>query len=243
MVRKKIVPPVTPRIVQPQPGQQFIRYVLLFFAFLLAVWFSYDYGRTKAPVSGETPVAQLHESEQRIEELEQERDELKQQVAEMEESMEQVNDAFRTAQSRTRALQQAQSSLREAPAPEATAPVRISEAVDNSLKLENLRIEQTESNNVFRIGFSVLRSGDGSDRVIGTIWIAVNGFSGKNPRSLSFKTLSPDRRPYVKMGFDLQQDVMEDLVLPDDFRPKNILIEAKPYGEKYTATSEKIDWD
>jgi len=44
------------------------------------------------------------------------------------------------------------------------------------------------------------------------------------------------------MGFDQQQDVMEDVVLPENFRPKNILIEAKPYGEKYTGTSTKITW-
>jgi hypothetical protein len=45
------------------------------------------------------------------------------------------------------------------------------------------------------------------------------------------------------MGFDLQQDVMEDVVLPEDFHPKNVLVEAKPYGDTYTGTSVKFDWD
>jgi hypothetical protein len=220
------------------------RYVLLFCAFLLAAWFSYDYGRTHAPVNGAAPVAQDRESEQRITELEQERDTLKQRIAELEQRMKQTNRALNAAQASTRAPQQADSSQREiqAKAPEPEPAASVSEPVDNTLNLENLRIEETESVNVFRIGFSVMHSGDSSDRVIGTIWIAVNGFSGKKPRSLSFKTLSPDGRPYVKMGFEQQQDVMEDVLLPDDFRPRNILIEAKPYGEKYTGTSQKIDW-
>ena len=245
MARPKVVPPVTPRIVQDPPGQRLFRYVLLICAVLLAVWFSYDYGSKQAPASGEAAVVQSGESEQRITELEQERDALKQQVAELEQRMKQANQALKAAQARTQAPQQAaQSSQRAAPVliPEQEPATIESDPADNTLRLENVRIEQTESENVYRIGFSVMHAGDRTDRVIGTIWIAINGFSGKQPRSLSFKTLSPDRRQYVKMGFDQQQDVMEEVVLPDDFRPKNILIEAKPYGDKYTGTSEKITW-
>jgi cell division protein FtsB len=240
MARKKIVPPVTPRIVQAHPGQRLFRYVLLVCAFLLAVWFSYDYGRVQAPANGEAAIAQDRESEQRIAKLEQERDRLKQRVAELERSVKQTSQAFTAAQAPQQTAQQTAPSQSEtqAQAPAAT----VSEPVDNTLELENLRIEQTESDNVFRVSFSVLRAGDSTGRVIGTIWIAVNGFSGKQPRRLSFKTLSPDRRPYVKMGFDRQQDVMEDVVLPEDFRPKNILVEAKPYGEKYTGTSMQTAW-
>jgi len=261
IVRKKIVAPVTPRIVQPNSGQRFLRYVLLFCAFLLVTWFSYDYGRTQAPVNAGAPVAQYGESEQGIAGLEQERDTLRQQVAELQQNMKQTRQDLEAAQARIQSLQQASSSQRDAPAPEpapAAAPIRavvpaaepepqpaavtfVSESVDNTLKLENVHIETTESPNVFRISFSVMQNG--SDRVTGTIWIAVNGFADGEPRRLSFKKLSPDRRSYVKMGFDLQQDVTEDVVLPDNFHPKNVLIEAKPYGDVNTGTSVKLDWD
>jgi len=254
--RKKIVAPITPRIVQANPGQRLFRYVLLLCVFLLTVWFSYDYGKTQAPANTGTPVAQSRESKQAITALEQERDTLKQQVAELKQSMEQAYQDLGAAQTSIQALQQAESSQLAAPAPEPApeplaepepAPVTqpattVSESVDNTLRLENVYIEATESENVFRIGFSVLREGDSSGRVTGTIWIAVNGFAGAEPKRLSFKKLSPDRRSYVKMGFDLQQDVTEDVVLPENFRPKNILIEAKPYGDIYTGTSVKFDW-
>jgi len=233
MARQKIVPPVTPRIVQEYPGQRLLRYALLFGVFLLAVWFSYDYGQSQIPASGDAPVAENRESEQRISELEQERDTLKQKVAELERSVKQAGRAIATAQAQRQAPRQAVSSRRKVPAPE---------PVDNTLKLENVRIEQTELDNVFRIGFSVMHAGDGSGRVTGAIWIAVNGFSNGDPKRLSFKALSPDRRLIVKMSFDQQQDVLEDVVLPEDFRPKNILIEAKPYGEKYTGTTMKTTW-
>jgi hypothetical protein len=261
MARKKVVPPITPRIVHANPGQRLLRYALLFCAFLLAAWFSYDYGRTQAPANAEAPVAQSRESEQGTTELEQERDTLRQQVAELQQSMKQAHQDLAAAQARIQALQQAESSLREAPEP-APAPTSalepepasepasepepetfVSESVDNTLTLANVRIIATESENVFRVGFSVMRNGDSSGRVTGTIWIAVNGFADGEPRRLSFKRLSPDRRSYVKMGFDLQQDVTEDVVLPENFHPKNVLIEAKPYGDTYTGTSVKFDWD
>ncbi|NHZ69854.1 MAG: hypothetical protein GWP20_01310, partial [Thermotogales bacterium] len=205
-------------------------------------WFSYDYGQSQTAGSGGAPAAQNRDSEQRIEALEKERDTLKQQVADLERNVRQANQAISAAQARLQVPQRttATPSTDKAPAP--TSAVTKSEALDNSLKLENVRIEQTESDNVFRIGFSVLRAGYGSGRVTGAIWIAVNGFSNGTPKRLSFRALSPDRRLIVKMGFDQQQDVLEDVVLPDNFRPKNILIEAKPYGDDYTSTSIKITW-
>lgn len=200
---------------------------------------------------------QSGEPEQGVTELEQERDTLRLQVAELQQNMKQTRQDLEAAQARIQALQQTASSQREAPkpvpaptsaldpdpAPEPAPVTTVSESVDNTLALENVRIVTTESENVFRIGFSVMRNGDRSDRVTGTIWIAVNGFADREPRRLSFKRLSPDRRSYVKMGFDLQQDVTEEVVLPENFHPKNVLIEAKPYGDTYTGSSVKFDWE
>ena len=44
------------------------------------------------------------------------------------------------------------------------------------------------------------------------------------------------------MGLEQQQDVMEEVVMPEDFHPKNILIEVKPYVDTYKGTSGKFDW-
>ncbi|MFQ5643300.1 MAG: DUF6776 family protein [Thiogranum sp.] len=239
MARKKIVPPVTPRIVPARPGQQLLRYGLLACAFLLAVWFSYDYGTTQAPAGNTAPVAQQsRESEQRIRDLEQERDALEQRIAALEQRLQQADRTIRTARARTPARQQVQPPKPQPPEPDIPA----TEPADNTLKLENVRIEQTDADNVFRIAFSVRHAGNSTDRVTGTLWIAVNGFANGVPKRLSFRKLSPDRRLVVKMGFEQQQDVREEIVLPAGFRPRNILIEAKPYGDRYTGTSGKIDW-
>lgn len=240
IAHQKVVPPVTPKIVQTTPRQRIIRYALILFAFLLTGWFSYDAGQSQAPAVSEIPTTQSQASSQRITELEQERNSLKQQVAELESGMQQVSQALATERSRNRVPKQATTTRRKIPAQK---PVAVPmETADFTLGLENIRIKQTASENVFQIAFSVINEANNTDRVLGTIWIAVNGFSGKEPRRLSFKRLSSDKRSYVKMGFNQKQDVKEDIRLPGNFRPKNILIEVRPYGEKYTGTSKKINW-
>lgn len=242
MARKKVVPPVTPRIVSAHPGRPLLVYGLLFGAFLLTLWFSYDYGKTQAPTGGEAPPAQSRAAEKHMAELELERDALKQQVAELESSVQQINQALGAAQARIRTLQRATASTPAAQPVSEPTPL-VTHVADYTLQLENVRIEPTDSENVFTIGFSVHRTNPAGGRVTGTIWIAVNGFLNGEPKRLSFKTLSSDRRSYVRMGFDQQQDVVESVVLPTDFRPKNILVEAKPYGDKYTGTAVKLAWE
>jgi len=241
IARKKVVPPVTPKIIRTSPRQRLIQYGLLFFAFVLSIWLSYEAGQHQAPADGKILTTAPQASKQRMTELEQERDSLKQQVAELEQSVEQVSQALTTERIRNKTPGQVMASPRKTPpAPPPVASAAAS--AELTLGLEGIRIEQTDSENIFRVVFSVINEANNTDRVTGTIWIAVNGFLDKEPRRLSFRKLSSDKRSYVKMGFNRKQDVTEEIVLPDGFRPKNILIEAKPYGEKYTGTAEKISW-
>jgi hypothetical protein len=245
IVRKnKVVPPVTPRIVTADPKRRLLRYGLLSCAFLCTAWFSYEYGRTRAAAGADEPLTQPGELQERFAVLEQERDALKQQLADLQQVLEQDQRSLEVQRARRQALQHAQTAQPEVaaaePEPETAAPRPA--AADPALTLGNVRIDGTESENLFRLAFSVTRAGDGGDRVTGTIWIAVNGTSRGRPTRLPLKTLSPERRTFVAMGFNQQQEVREELVLPDDFLPRNILIEAKPYGNTYTGAAESFDW-
>ncbi len=240
--KPKVVAPVTPRIVHANPGQRLFRYGLLFCALLVTAWFSYDHGRSQAPTSRNEPVIQPGRPDGRLAELEQERDALKRQVAELEQNLEQERRTFEAERDRMRALQQAPFPQREVPAAEPETAAIAQEAADPALKLENVQITETALENVFRIAFSVTHDGGGDDRVTGTIWIAVNGTTNGKPTRLSLKMLSPERRSFVAMGFNLRQEITEEVMLPEDFLPRNILIEAKPYSKEYTGTSESLAW-
>ncbi|VAW78197.1 hypothetical protein MNBD_GAMMA15-2123 [hydrothermal vent metagenome] len=240
-VRKKVAPPITPRIVQTHPRQQLFQYGLLLLFFVVTVWGGYEYGRSQAPAGVTAPVTQSDASKQRIAELETERKSLKQQIEELERSVKQVSQALSTERLRKQAPVRAAKPTHKAPA---IKPIPLTaESAGFTLGLADIRIEPTESENTYRIAFTVENNAGNDDRITGTIWIAVNGITGKEHQRLSFKTVSPSHRSHVKMGFNQQQEISEEIVLPEGFRPKNIQIEAKPYGEKYAGTSEKINWD
>lgn len=240
-MHKKIIPPVTSKIVRVNPRQQFVKNTLLIIAFLLTAWLSYNFGLSRSPVNDGTPVKQSRETQQHITVLEQERESLKQGVTELEQSAGKANKDLATIGASSPAPKQTLSSAQAIPAPKPADTVTAT--ADRVLTLRDIRLEQTDSENMFRIGFSVMNEASSADRVVGTIWIAVNGFSGKEPKRLSFNMLSSARRSYIKMAFNTQQDVSEELVLPEEFEPKNIQIEAKPYGDKYTGTMENVTWN
>lgn len=242
IVRKKIVPPVTPRIIQANPRQRAIRYGLLLLAFVVVAWLGYKAGISQTPAGTEDPATRSQASQQRITGLEKERDALRQQVEELERSVKLANQALASERAGKPSPEQAVTNKRRIPTPP-RRPVPLTESAGYVLGLEDIRIGQTAPGNRFRVSFSIINEANNDDRVTGTIWIAVNGMLDRKPVRLSFKRLSPDRRSYVKMGFNRRQNVTEEIVLPDNFRPKNILIEAKPYGEKYTGDSEKINWE
>jgi hypothetical protein len=255
MKYKTVVPPKV--VMQTSPGQRIFRVVLLVAAFVLAIWLSYDYGRTHAPTNGQGAVALDPESGERIAALEQERDKLKLQVAKLEQDVQASRQALEAARVGVRMREQANSAQPEAPQADATpadtAPAEATPASEapaaasapetgKRLTLGDVRIEPTESGNRFRYSFSVAYPGDTTKRIVGTIWIAVNGLSHGDPTRLSLKGISAERRAFVKMSLQGQQTVEGEITLPPDFSPRNMVIEAKPYDERYQGASGKFDW-
>ena len=247
MVRRKVVPPVRPQIVRSSARGRVLRYGLLVAGFALSAWLGYQYGRGQAPAGVVTASAQ-GESAQRIEALELERKELKQQVAELERSVARANRALAAARA-ARPAPPVKPAKKAAPAVKEPAPKSVPAPVDaappeasaaTALVLEGIRVEPL-GGGVHRLAFAI-HHGDDSDRVVGTIWIAVDGLQDGKPRRLSLRTLSADQRPYVKMGFSERQKVVEELRLPPGFQPRNLLIEVKPYGDRYQAVSQKLPW-
>ena len=258
IARKKVAPPVTPRIIQANPRRQRVQFALLALAFVLTAWLGYEAGLSRAPGQPPGEPGPGREASQRIAELEQQREALQQQVTELEHSVKQASQAL--ARERARASRPGNTASGKPASPARSKPVaaashtppapkpaaavtRKAEPVEYRLGLENIRIEPVAGENTYHVSFSVVNDAGNADRLTGTIWIAVNGFANKTPKRLSFRSLSADKRTYVKMGFNGRQDVSERITLPDGFRPKNLLIEAKPYGEKYTGSSMKLDWN
>jgi hypothetical protein len=246
MARKKKTV-VAPKVVmQANPPRRVLWAALSLVGVMLAMWFSYDYGRSLQAGMGKPHSAVSDgRSEQRIAQLEQERNRLRQRIAKLERELQAGRKPVGDPEAIVRAL------AAKKPVPPATAPTAapqidtpatVADGPSNALKLTAVEVEPSGSDNHFRFRFSVIHPGNDADQVVGTIWIAVNGLSHGKPIRLSLKQVSSEPRPYLDMRFTGQQAVDGELMLPPDFEPKNIAIEAKPYDKKYRGASGKFDW-
>jgi hypothetical protein len=236
--------------MQTSPAIRVFWFILLFAAFVVATWFSYDYGRSHPQPAGQGEAAPDPASAQRIAELEQERDALKKQVEELKHDVHGGRQALEAARMRISTLESPSGAQAPAPVTKEAAPAKPPETTQNTsaattdrrLTLSGVRIDATESENRFRYSFSVDYPGNDDKTVVGTIWIAVNGLAHGQPRRLSLKEISAARRPFVKMSVSGRQDVQGEVTLPEGFIPRNLTIEAKPYDERYRGAEGKFDW-
>lgn len=246
MARKKKTV-VAPKVIIPASQPRRILWAALSsVGVMLAMWFSYDYGRSlNAGTEKPGSTAPDRHAEQRIARLEQERDRLMQRIATLERDLQAGRKPAGNAEAIVRAL------AANKPPPPAAVPseapkgdtrVAVADGPSNELRLTDVEVEPTDSDNHYRFRFSVIHPGNEADQVVGTIWIAVNGLSNGKPVRLSLKQVSSETRPYLDMRFTGQQGVDGELMLPPDFEPKNIAIEAKPYDKKYRGASGTFDW-
>ncbi|MGD2074585.1 MAG: hypothetical protein PVI91_15900 [Gammaproteobacteria bacterium] len=246
MARKKKTVVAPKVIMQERPPRRILWVALSSVGVMLAMWFSYDYGVSlHAGMEKPGNAAPDRISQQRIAQLEQEHDRLRQRIAKLERELQAGRKPVRNPEAIVRAL------AGNKPPPPTTVPTEapkvdtqaaVGDGPSNQLKLTDVEVEPTDSENRFRFSFSVIHPGNEPEQVVGTIWIAVNGLSNGKPTRLSLKQISSETHPYLDMRFTGQQIVDGELTLPPDFEPKNIAIEAKPYDKKYRGASGKFDW-
>lgn len=246
MARKKKTV-VAPKVaVQASRSRRILWIALSSVGVMLAMWLSYDYGRSlHAGMEKPGSAASDSNPELHIAQLEQERDRLRQRIAKLEQELQAGRKPVRDPEAIVRALagnKPPPPAIVPTETPKVDTPAAVADGPSNELKLTDVEIEPTDSDNHFRYRFSVIRPGNEADQVVGTIWIAVNGLSNGKPVRLSLKQVSSETRPYLDMRFTGQQGVDGELTLPPDFEPKNIAIEAKPYDKKYRGASAKFDW-
>lgn len=111
------------------------------------------------------------------------------------------------------------------------------------LLLGAFRLGQQDGSEGVPCSFDVTLKGSRQELVTGSIWIAVDGRRNGKPVRLRLRDLTKERTTFVPMRFEDRQAVDVTFIVPDDFTPIRVVVEAKPLQtDDYKAVTQTFDW-
>jgi hypothetical protein len=112
----------------------------------------------------------------------------------------------------------------------------------NGIQIREFRLERAGAKGVYRYRFAITRSDKGTDMATGSIFIAVDGVRGGQPKWLPLRDITEDKTEMVLMKFKQFQDVEGVIRLPDSFKPKKMIVEIKPNSDKLSPVKQRFAW-
>ncbi len=261
---------ITPRIVQPRPWRTALLLLLVLIGMGAAAYAGFEFGRRQVHVAENSPADHLSHLQERIAELEaQNADRLSQARAQpspqsAEHPAEEEPAPTLTSDQSEPPGEQTQPSAEESNVASNTPEDTLTDTTEaasttpkddtdddlqaqghnNALEIQDFRLRPLGTSNAVRFSFAVAVVGGASGTVTGSIWIAIDGHSGGKSVRLRLNEASKDSADFVRMRFKQRQMVEGDFVLPEDFTPKKVVVEAKPLDEdKYKAAADSFDWN
>jgi hypothetical protein len=230
----------TPKIVQPG-GQQVWLWVLLVILLILGVgWNAYQLGREDSGTSLPDFEAAIAKQRKLIEDLTRERDGLLEKTAALEQAGLIDREAMRQVKKQLADYQEERAKIEE----ELTflRSMVVDKETRNGIQIREFRLERAGAKGVYRYRFAITRSDKGTDTATGSIFIAVDGVRGGQPKWLPLRDITEDKTEMVLMKFKQFQDVEGVIRLPDSFKPKKMIVEIKPNSDKLSPVKQRFDW-
>lgn len=230
----------TPKIVQPG-GQQVWLWVLLVILLILGVgWNAYQLGREDSGTSLSDFEAAIAKQRKLIEDLTRERDGLLEKTAALEQAGLIDREAMRQVKKQLADYQEERAKIEE----ELTflRSMVVDKETRNGIQIREFRLERAGAKGVYRYRFAITRSDKGTDMATGSIFIAVDGVRGGQPKWLPLRDITEDKTEMVLMKFKQFQDVEGVIRLPDSFKPKKMIVEIKPNSDKLSPVKQRFDW-
>jgi hypothetical protein len=230
----------TPKIVQPG-GQQVWLWVLLVILLILGVgWNAYQLGREDSGTSLPDFEAAIAKQRKLIEDLTRERDGLLEKTAALEQAGLIDREAMRQVKKQLADYQEERAKIEE----ELTflRSMVVDKETRNGIQIREFRLERAGAKGVYRYRFAITRSDKGTDMATGSIFIAVDGVRGGQPKWLPLRDITEDKTEMVLMKFKQFQDVEGVIRLPDSFKPKKMIVEIKPNSDKLSPVKQRFDW-
>lgn len=238
---------VAPKIVQPTLLGTALKLVVLLVLLGVVAWLSYGYGRIHAQEEGGVGPVVAVPSCEREDALEIEVSALKHRIDELQGQIKTASCAqpasLQVPDNVSVTTDSEQEPAKEAVVESESAPAEAGASAEvDELRISAIQLQRMDSGNSRKLTFTVEKTGDSTDQVTGSIWIAVNGSEDGQSRRLSFKEVSSDGSNFVAMRFKNSQPVQSVITLPEGFVARNLVIEVNPAGDKYGRVSATHAW-
>ena len=113
---------------------------------------------------------------------------------------------------------------------------------EKGLRIERLDIEQTLERNKYKYSLLLTQVVDKHDYVQGGVEIALLGMEGGSEKQLFLSELNEEKQARIGFRFRYFQNIDGELLLPDGFLPKEVMIVAKSSGKNGQRLEKKFDW-
>ncbi len=119
--------------------------------------------------------------------------------------------------------------------------VMLPNVADKGLRIERLNVS---SNSPGRVKYSLLLTQvvDKHDFVQGGVEISVVGQQGELEKSFSLSELDTDKESAIRFRFRYFQNINGELMLPDGFEPREVMVVAQSSGARGQRLEKTFDW-
>lgn len=216
---------------------------MIFMAFLLALaafsWLTYQYGKNEGLALKVEVVEEKDRINQQLAESQQMIDEMRQQIADLQVGGEIDDKANEEVRQTIEALQEQMAQLNEEI--NFYKGVMVPNAADKGLRIERLDVS---SNVPGRIKYSLLLTQvvDKHDYVQGGVQISVLGQEAGLEKTFNLSELDLDKEDSVRFRFRYFQNINGELMLPDGFEPREVMIVAQSSGANAQRLEKTFNW-
>jgi hypothetical protein len=216
---------------------------MIFTAFLLALgafsWFTYQFGMNQGLAFKVEVVREKDRVSHQLGESRRLIDRMRQQIADLEvggEIDDKANDEVRqTIESLQNQIAELDEEVRF------YKGVMLPNVATKGLRIERLDVS---SNAPGRVKYSLLLTQivDKHDYVQGGVEISLHGSEGDHDKSFMLSELDTEQEEAIRFRFRYFQNINGELMLPEGFQPREVMIVAQSSGSKAQRLEKKFDW-
>lgn len=226
-----------------QPARFWLTTVLLLAAITVAGWIVFDFGRQQGNLDGVEYSVERKKLKKKIDNLNQELQSFKAQVGQLQSAAMVDQQAQNQTKDNLRRLQEDNLELREEL--QFYRNIVVPSQDKTGIRVQDIVLEPGAEANRFRYRLTLIQVHGIKARhrqIRGRVEIVLEGQQGDAVRHMSLKELTSSKKSSIKFSIKYFKRIDGDLILPEGFQPRNIMVKVVPKVKGASNIEKKFKW-